>query len=228
MSVEWRSRLLQLWAAVRASLGAFFRALPAWFRTRYLWILLLAPALWGIIVYQLADANVMGWNDSAICKAAMEFLHPALLMAGALIVFSGWALTRNVSLAFLGVMFVFVLSREFGGQGTSMILYTGLVGLITYGHARPGKLATLLDSRFASSLLATGFICYAISQLFDRGVVKRLGWLVTWDTSWIPPYATQIEETMETLGGAFLVLAALTTLFLAARNESNSAALGKG
>lgn len=177
-------------------------------------------------MYQLADANAMGWNDAAVCKASMEIFHPALLITGTLIAFSGWALTRNVSLAFLGVMCAFVLSREIGGQGTSLILYAGLVGLIIYGHAKPHNIATLLDSRFASSLMATGFLCYAISQLYDRGVIKRLGWLITWDTSWKHPYADQIEETLESLGGAFLIMAVLATLFLAVRHKSNSGTLG--
>lgn len=215
---------MQLWNRIKAALGAFFRALPTWFRTRYRWVLLLVPAIWSITVYLLADANAMGWNDAAICKATMEILHPALLATGAVIAFFGWALTRNVSLAFLGTMCAFALSREFGGQGTSFILYAGLVGLITYGHTRLDAIATFLDSRFASSLMATGYICYAISQLLDRGVVKRLGWLVTWDTSWKPPYATQLEETMEALGGTFLALTVVVTFFLAVRHKSNSGA----
>ncbi len=217
-----RSDSLQIWTNIPTSLGAFFRALPAWFRTRYFWILLLAPAVTIVIVYQLSDANVMDWSDSEICKATMEIFHPALLVVGTLIAFSGWVLTRNVSLAFLGVMCVFVLAREIGGQGTSVILYAGLVGLISYGHARPHNVATLLDSRFASSLMATTFLCYAISQLIDRGVIKRLGWMITWDTSWTPPYESQIEETLETLGGAFLITAVLVLLFLAVRHKNYS------
>ena len=75
MNGERWSKPTQVWTHIRIALGAFFRALPAWFRARYLWILLLAPAVWGIIVYQLADANTMGWHDSAICKASMEILQ---------------------------------------------------------------------------------------------------------------------------------------------------------
>jgi hypothetical protein len=190
--------------------------------------LLILPAAWIIIVYQLADANILGWHDSETCKATMEILHPVLLIAGTVIAFSGWALTRNVSLVFLGTMCAIVLSREIGGQGTSFILYAGLVVLITYGHARLSNITTFLDSRLASSLMATGYICYAVSQLLDRGVIKRLGWLATWDTSWKPPYATQIEETLETLGGALLAVAVLATFVLALRHNSSSTAASGG
>jgi hypothetical protein len=221
MNVKLRSTLSQLWIMVRAALGAFFLALPAWFRTRYMWPMLLVPAVWGVVVYQLEDADVIGWHNSAICQDIMEIVHPALLLSGALIAISGWGFVRDGSLAFLSVMCAFVVSREFGGQGTSLILYAGLVGLITYGHMRPGKIATLLESRFACSLMATCFLCYVISQLFDRGIIKRLGWLLTWDTSWKPPYSTQIEETMESVGGAFLLLAVLATLYLALRHRSH-------
>jgi hypothetical protein len=219
---------MQIWTDIRTSLGAFFRALPAWFRTRYLWVLLTFPATCIIAVYQLADANVLGWHDSKTCKAAMEILHPALLIAGTVIAFSGWVLTRNISLAFLSIMCAFVLSREFGGQGTSFVLYAGLVGLITYGHTRLSNITTFLDSRLASSLIATGYICYAVSQLFDRGAIKRLGWLVTWDTAWKPPYATQIEETLEALGGALLLVAVLATFVLAVRHKLVPAQIDSG
>lgn len=202
---------------IKTALVTFFRSLPHWFRTRYLWILLLIPAIWIIVIYLLSDADFMGWNDAETCKAFMEILHPALLATGVLIALSGWLLSRNTSLAFLSVMCAFLLAREIGGQGTSFILYAGLAGLIIYGYFNQLKLMTLLHSRFACSWLATGFICYAVSQLLDRGVIKRLGWLFTWDTSWRPPYTSQIEESLEALGGSFILLAVFVILILATR-----------
>lgn len=197
----------------------FFRGLPGWFRTQYIWMLLLVPVIWSSIIYGLADANIMGWGEARICKAFMEVVHPSLLATGTLLAVAGWIFTRETSLAFLGVLCAFALSREIGGQGSSIILYMGLLGLIVYGHANRRKIKTLIDSAWATSFMASCFICYAVSQLFDRGVVKRLGWLFTWDTSWKPPYSNQIEESLEALGGGFLLLAVIATLILAMRRH---------
>jgi hypothetical protein len=204
-----------MFKSILTSLKAFFRALPNWFKTHYLRPFLLAPLVWGVIVYQLSYSDVLGWSDSSTCKALMEIIHPTLLAMGALLGFGGWKFTQSASAAFLGGICFFALAREIGGQGTSFVLYLGLIGLIAYGHSNYTKLISLLHSRFASSCLATGFICYAISQLFDRGVIKRLGWLFTLDTSWKPPFSSQIEESLETLGGAFLLLAVIVILISA-------------
>ncbi len=204
---------------IKTALVGFFRALPRWFRSRYMWALLLVPVIWSIGIDRLADANAMGWSDSATNKAFMEILHPALLATGVLFALAGWLVTRNTSLAFLSVLCAFLLSRELGGQGTSIILYLGLVGLITYGYFNFHKLETLLGSRFITSCIATGFIIYAVTQMLDRGIIKRLGWLFTWDTSWRPPYSSQMEESLESLGGSFLLLAVLVTIVIAVRQS---------
>ncbi|MGD8268137.1 MAG: hypothetical protein PVG19_13395 [Desulfobacterales bacterium] len=41
-------------------------------------------------------------------------------------------------------------------------------------------------------------------------MVKRIGWLILWDTSWKPPHASNLEEALESLGGFFLLLAPMT------------------
>jgi hypothetical protein len=198
--------------SIPTALRAFLRALPIWFRTRYLRPLLLAPIVWTIIVYQASYTDYWGWNDPDACKTLMEIIHPILLAMGILLGFWSWKFQKSVSAAFLGGICLFAFAREIGGQGTSFILYAGLIGLIAYGHSNYNKLTSLLHSRFALSCVATGFICYAASQLFDRGVIKRLGWLFTSDTSWKPPFSSQIEENLETLGGAFLLLAVIAVL----------------
>jgi hypothetical protein len=206
---------------ISTALKAFLRALPDWFRTRYLRTQLLAPIIFGVGVYMLSHTNHWGWNNPAECKALMEILHPMLLGIGVILGFSGWTIQKNSSAAFLGSICISALAREIGGQGTSFILYAGLIVLIVYGYNNYKRLAGVLHSQFILSCVATGFICYAISQLFDRGVIKRLGWLFTWDTSWKPPYSSQIEESLETLGGAFLLLAVVSVLVSASKNIQN-------
>jgi hypothetical protein len=157
----------------------FCKILPGWFRSEYARGFLFAPFLCVLVVYQLADANVWGWQTADVLKATMEVLHPSLLAAGALIGAVAWMLTRKESAAFVGVICMFAFFRELGGQGTSVILYLGLIAIIIYAQSYPDKLVTCLGSRLATSLIATGFICYALSQLLDRGVIKRIGWLFT-------------------------------------------------
>lgn len=208
---------------VKNSLISFFKRLPGWFREQYIWSLLLAPAVCAFVIYQLSDANVWGWQTAGELKATMEIIHPSLLAFGALISLAGWALTKKQSLAFVGAMCGFAFFRELGGQGTSVVLYLGLIALIVYAQTKPEKLLLLLGSRVATSVMATGFICYAVSQLLDRGVIKRIGWMFTWDTSWKPPYSSQMEESLETLGGACLLLTVIVVLGLALRSWSQAA-----
>jgi hypothetical protein len=206
---------------IKTALAAFFRILPSWFRNRYLWVLLL-PVLVSLVVYKLAEANTFGWHSTAQCKLVMEIIHPSLLAGGILLALVGWRYSRNTSLAFVGVMCAFTLARELGGQGTSFILYIGLLGLVTYGYYNLGKLATLLESRLASSLMATCFIIYAISQLLDRGVAVRVGRLLLWDASWEIPYTSQIEESLESLGGLCLILTVVVLIVLVVRGNLKS------
>ena len=204
---------------LKIAFPAFFRALPSWFLKRYYWILLLLPLLVSIVVYKLAEANIFGWHSVSQCKRVMEIIHPSLLAGGALLALVGWRYSRNTSLAFMSVMCAFTLARELGGQGTSFILYIGLLGLITYGHNNLDKLVTLLDSRLASSLMATCFIVYALSQILDRNVAMRIGRLLLWDSTWEIPYTSQIEESLESLGGLCLLLTVVVLIVLVTRDH---------
>jgi hypothetical protein len=207
---------------VQTAFAAFWRILPGWFRNSYHWILLLPTVLVSVVVYKLADTNTFGWHSTAQCKLVMEIIHPSLLAGSALLALAGWRYSRNTSLAFIGVMCAFTLARELGGQGTSFILYIGLLGLITYGYDNLDKLATLLKSQLATSLMATCFINYFISQLLDRGFAVRVGRLLLWDGSWEIPYTSQIEESLETLGGLYLMLTVVVLIALVVKGNLKS------
>ena len=194
---------------VKTALSAFLKGLPEWFRTRYLWAMLLIPVVCYVIVYMLADADVMGWRTASTAKSLMEVVHPSMLASGVVLGLLGYAVTRAPSLGFMSVLCAFTLAREIGGQGSSIILYIGLIMLITYGYANLSSVYSLLQSRLVSSCVASTFVCYFVSQLLDRGVIKRVGWLFTEGSSWAPPYSSQIEESLESLGGAFLLMAVL-------------------
>ena len=95
--------------------------------------------------------------------------------------------------------------RELIGQGSTFVLYAAIIGLILYGNRDPERIGSLLRSRWAASFLGMCFVCYLSSQLLDRGIVKRIGWLIFWDTSWELPYSSTLEEALESLGGFFLL-----------------------
>lgn len=193
--------------------AAFFSVLQ-WIRRDFLWGLLLVPVISSTVVYFLSLRNVQGWGETRSFKDLMEILHPSLV-AGFLVVSWGrWFATRDAVFAFLGVLGAFVLSRELMGQGSSFVIYTGLIFLTMYALRHPENLKDIFFSRWAASFLFMCFLCYASSQLLDRGLVKRVGWLVLWDTSWRLPYSSNIEEALEALGGFFLLL----TPIVVARN----------
>jgi hypothetical protein len=185
------------------------RDLLVWVRRDFLWYLLLVPVLLLAVIYHASAVNFLGWADSGVFKPLMEIVHPALLAGFLSLSLLRLISNRDPAFAFLTILSVFVLSREIMGQGSSIVLYAGLIGLVIYAHKHPQRIALLLRSRWATSFLGMCFVCYLSAQLLDRGVVKRIGWLVLWDTSWEPPYASNLEEALESLGGFFLLLTPL-------------------
>ncbi len=187
----------------------FVSSLRDWARRDFVWGLMIVPLLLVLLIYVLSEANFRGWQDSDVFKPLMEIVHPGLL-SGVLVVSLVRLLAgRDRTFVFLAVLAAFVLGREIMGQGSSFILFAGLILLFTYGNKHPDRIASLLGSRWATSFLAMCFVCYLTSQLLDRGLVKRIGWLIFWDTSWQPPHASNLEEALESLGGLFLLLMAL-------------------
>ncbi len=189
----------------RQGLGRFVAGLLSWVRRDFIWVLLLVPVSFVALVYHLCAANFLGWGDSGVFKSLMEIVHPLLLAGFLLLSLQSWRLTRDAAFCFLTVLSVFVLARELIGQGSTFVLYAAIIGLILYGNRDPERIGSLLRSKWATSFLGMCFVCYLSSQLLDRGIVKRIGWLVLWDTSWKLPCSSNMEEALESLGGFFLL-----------------------
>jgi hypothetical protein len=177
-----------------------------WVRRDFKWGLLIMPILLSALVYRLSVADFQGWGDHSVFKPLMEIVHPALLAGFLLVSLLRLWVSRDTAFAFLAVLSAFVLGRELMGQGSTFILYAALIGLIIYGNRHPDRIASLLRSKWATSFLGMCFVCYLSSQLLDRGIIKRIGWLILWDTSWKPPFSSNLEEALESLGGLFLLL----------------------
>ncbi len=187
------------------TIRSFLFSTLGWVRRDFKWGLLIVPILLSALVYSLSAANFQGWGDHSVFKPLMEVVHPALLAGFLLVSLLRLWVSRDTAFAFLAVLSVFVLGRELMGQGSTVILYAALIGLIIYGNRHPDRIASLLRSQWATSFLGMCFVCYLSSQLLDRGIVKRIGWLILWDTSWKPPFSSNLEEALESLGGLFLL-----------------------
>ena len=209
--------------SLKTILVDFARNVVAWAPRQYVRWLLFAPVATIVVVHALSRADAFGWHESSNCKAFMEVVHPSILAAAVLVGGMGFLLTRDPALAFVSGIAAFPLGRELAGQGHSYIMIAGVLTLIVTGDRYRSDIGAFLRSRWALSFVATCFVCYLVSQLYDRGIVKRLGWLVTLDTSWEPSYASNIEETLETVGGSFLLLASLA-VWLRVRAEQRSRA----
>jgi hypothetical protein len=188
------------------TIRSFLSSMLGWVRRDFKWGLLIVPILYIVLVYSLSEADFQGWGDHSVFKPLMEVVHPALLAGFLLVSLLRLWVSRDTAFAFLAVLSVFVLGRELMGQGSTFILYAALMGLIIYGNRYPDRIASLLRSQWATSFLGMCFVCYLSSQLLDRGIVKRIGWLILWDTSWKPPFSSNLEEALESLGGLFLLL----------------------
>jgi hypothetical protein len=189
----------------RRSVVGFLSSLLAWARRDFLLGLLIVPVLYVVLVYYLSEANFQGWGEGKLFKPLMEIVHPALLAGFLLVSLLRFWMSRDTAFAFLAVLSVFVLTRELIGQGSTFILYAAIIGLIVYGNKHPDRIASLLRSKWATSFLGMCFVCYLSSQLLDRGIIKRIGWLILWDTSWNIPFSSNLEEALESLGGFFLL-----------------------
>lgn len=197
----------------------FLSSLPEWIRRDFKWPLVIVPVLLVAVVYYLSKINYLGWGDSSVFKPLMEIVHPSLLAGFLLVSLCRLWLSKDTVFAFLAVLSVFVLGRELMGQGSTFVLISALIGLIIYGRSNPDRIGSLLHSRWALSFLGMCFVCYLCSQLLDRGIIKRIGWLIFWDTSWKPPFFSNLEESLESLGGFFLLL---TPFAIRARVKSGS------
>jgi hypothetical protein len=205
--------------ACRAMLD-FLSSLKGWARRDFIWGMLIVPLLHIVLFYQLSKINFSGWADQSLFKSLMEIVHPALLAGFILLSLLRLWISRDTAFAFLAVLGAFVLGRELMGQGSTFILLAAIIGLILYGRRYPDLIASLLTSRWALSFIGMCFVCYFSSQMLDRGIVKRIGWLIFWDTSWKPPFSSNLEESLESLGGFFLLL---TPLAIRARTKLDHA-----
>ena len=210
------------------SVITFGKSLPRWARGKFIWALLIAPVLFVALMYALINADAFGWQQPNLCKSHLEVVHPALLGCALVLAVAGWLRTKDYALAGLSVLCGGAFAREMLGQGHSFIFIIAMFAVIIFIEQKKTRAKALLDSKWATSLLAMTFVCYIFSQLLDRGLIKRIGRLVTMNGKWKPPYSSNIEEGLETFGGLFLLFTVITVLFVVKQHRSGDRPAGEG
>ncbi|MBK6940695.1 MAG: hypothetical protein IPH13_10925 [Planctomycetes bacterium] len=189
-----RSRIARIWGWFRRNYAAWFSLIPivglATFRT-------------------LAARDVFGWNDEPTCKGMMEIVHPTILATLAVIAWVRCAVARSWIHGWLGALGTVLFCREIHFAGASIVLVGGggVLAWLAWKHA--ARMAPLAGRRVVLSLFLTGFVCYAGSQILDRNVFKHVGRAVTSDKKFKLAYSSPMEECLEALGGACLLVASV-------------------
>lgn len=189
---------------------ARLRAFTRWLREDFVWWLPALPLLVAALVYYLSAINFQEWQHSWPLKSKLEIAHPVLLFVFLAGSFQGWRIARIYSFAWLTILSAVLFLRELHFFGTDALVYLTLILLGVAAYRAPQNLRALFRNRWASSLLAIGFFCYFCSQAFDRGLWKFVIGIAMRDPEFDIMNDSQIEESLETLGGFFLMLVPFT------------------
>ncbi len=170
------------------------------------WWLLFIPLITCIILFKLSVNDFMGWNNYSVFKDQMEMAHPGVLLTFTLIMFLRYYFSRTYLNGWLLAMGISLFCRELHFAGTGTAIYGALAVLFYLAWKNRARMTPLTENRVAFSLFIMVFICYFCSQFLDRGLAKRVGWIILWDFSWELPHASNLEEYLEFLGGTFLLV----------------------
>jgi hypothetical protein len=197
------------------------RVIFKWLYNDFKWPLLILIPVVACLINFLAHQDFLGWSANNVLKSKLEIIHPALLAGFALVSLMGWRMYSSAALggmAWLGFAFVM---REIHFEGSDYLM--GVIVVIVLGSAwrSPERYVDLWNSDWVVSLLFMGFVSYFCSEiLLDRGLIKQPFELLYGDPDWKLPFSTQMEESLETLGGLFLFLSGLI-FFRAKRKYEN-------
>ena len=168
--------------------------------------LLIFPVLVSVGTYHVTDSNTFGCLDFIRCKGYLEVIHPMVLALSVIGGFAGYYRSKQTVFLFVSALCCLPLLREVLGQGYSFLIVIGLPIMIVYAVDNRKKIEPLYQSRISKSFLTMTFICYITSQLLDRGVVKRVYYVLTGDRTFSDRFYSEIvEESLESLGGMFLL-----------------------
>ncbi len=178
-----------------------------WWKNEFPFLALLIPIVIGLVILAVSSFNLFGWHDEGLAKDQLEIAHPSLLAIAVILSILGRILYKDLSLSFMILLSGALLSREILGQGNSWIVYLAIIILIVWAEfSQKGGPTSLKNHKPATIALFLAFFSYLISQILDRGLIKTLMRFVSGDPELKIPYSSNIEESLETLGGFFVVL----------------------
>jgi len=183
------------------------------------WLLAVVPIHLGLISY-LSQYDLGIFRDEDATKRVFELIHPAVLVGFTLVSLQGYRLTRSTQFGWLTLFGAVLFCRELHFFGSGPILVGGLLMLLWAAVRQVEERRSFLAERWPASLFTLSFVSYVISQLLDRGVFQFSIQTIRGNPHWILLHRSNMEESLETLGGCFLLL---TALCLAGRRRSGTA-----
>jgi hypothetical protein len=190
------------------------RHILQWFLKYFRWPLLFAIPLIALIVAALSSQDFQGWGAEYVLKNKLEIAHPGLLFAFTLVTLAGWLLRGHRISGWMSLLGAAFFMREIHFEGSDYLMVVIVLGIFVYVWRNPDRFSALWKAHWPLSLLAMCFISYACSEvLFDRGLIKQPFEIIFDDPEWMLPYSSNIEESLETLGGLFLLLSGVLFVF---------------
>lgn len=183
-----------------------------WFSQTFYWWLLLIPAIHLGLISYLSQQKIGIFHNEVDPKVLFEQIHPAILVVFTLLSLQGWRLTRRYAFGWMTIFGCVLFCREMHFYGSGPILVGGLLLLLRAAIKQPEERRAFLSQRWAASWFTLSFVSYVVSQLLDRGVFEFIGRVIVWNFRWTLLHRSNMEETLETLGGLFLVFTTLTIL----------------
>jgi hypothetical protein len=196
------------------------RYIVQWFKSKFRWSLLLSVPLVALTIAALSSQDFLNWGTEYVLKAKLEIVHPALLFGFVIVSLGGWlvkGLHVSAWMALLGAAF---FMREIHFEGSDYLMVIVLLGIFTYAWRNSNHFTKLWIAQWPLSMLVMCFISYASSEiLFDRGLIKQPFEIIFNDPDWMLPHSSNIEESLETLGGLFILLSGILFVFPAAETD---------
>lgn len=185
-------------------------------------LILIIPCV-ALIIATLSSQNFMNWQTGHVLKNVLEVLHPALLGTFTGIMFIGFVARRNQIAGWMALLGSAFFMREIHFEGSDFIMTFILLGIGVTAWRQPSRFTDLWNAPMTLSLIAMCGISYGCSEvLFDRGLIKQPFEIIFSDPEWKLPYSSNIEESLETLGGFFLLLSGFVFLFRPAAQANDA------
>lgn len=177
-----------------------------WATQSFHWWLLLIPAIHFAMVQYLSINDLLIFAKSGPTKEFFEIVHPTVLACCLLVLLQGWRLTGKFSFGWMTLFIFCMLCRELHFYGSSAIMAGGSLILLFVAIRRRDERRAFFEKRWASSFYFVGLVCYMVSQMLDRNLINHVVRFVINDQSFKIVAENKIEESLEALGGFFMLL----------------------